>query len=92
MRTVEAIDFDILLAGHGVPGTGKGATGTKEDITEFREYFEALYAKVVQAHDAGLSKKQAIEQIELPQFSHLGMYDKWFKLNIDGIWRHMYGE
>ena len=89
---VENIDFDILLAGHGVPGKNGTAIGTKENITEFREYFEALYAKILEAHDQGLSKEQAIASIELPQFKHLGMYDQWFKLNVSGMWRHMYGE
>ncbi len=92
LRTIEAIDFDILLTGHGVHGTGKGAIGEKQDVTEFREYFEALYAEIVRAHDLGLTKQQAVETIELPTFQHLGMYDEWFKLNIAGMWRHMYGE
>jgi len=92
LRTIEAIDFDILLTGHGVHGTGGGALGNKEDVTEFREYFEALYAKIIEARAAGLTKEQAVATIELPQFSHLGMYDKWFKLNVAGMWFHLYGE
>ena len=92
LRIIEGIDFDILLAGHGVPGTGKGATGSRENITEFREYFEALYAKILEARENGLSKDDAVASIELPEFSHLGMYEQWFKLNVKGMWFHMYGE
>ena len=92
LRIIESIDFDILLAGHGVPGTGKGATGSKAHITEFREYFEALYAKIIEARENGLSKDEAVTSIELPEYSHLGMYDQWFKLNVKGMWFHMYGE
>jgi len=92
LRIIESIDFDILLAGHGVPGTGKGATGSKAHITEFREYFEALYAKIIEARENGLSKDEAVTSIELPEYSHLGMYDQWFKLNVEGMWFHMYGE
>lgn len=92
LRTIENIDFDILLAGHGVPGTGAGAIGDKEDITVFREYFEALYAKILEARAAGMTRDEAVASIELPEFSHLGMYDKWFKLNVKGMWFHIYGE
>ena len=92
LRIIESIDFDILLAGHGVPGTGKGATGSKKHITEFREYFEALYAKILEARGSGMSKDEAVASIELPEFSHLGMYDRWFKLNVAGMWFHLYGE
>ena len=89
LRIVEAMDFDILLTGHGVPGTGKGATGNKEDVAEFREYFEAVYDEVIKAMEQGLSKDEAMASIELPQFSHMGMYDKWFKLNVEGMYRHI---
>jgi glyoxylase-like metal-dependent hydrolase (beta-lactamase superfamily II) len=92
LRIIEGIDFDILLAGHGVPGTGAGALGTRNDITVFREYFEALYAKIIEAREKGLTKGEAVASIELPEFSHLGMYDQWFKLNVKGMWFHMYGE
>lgn len=92
LRIIEGIDFDILLTGHGVPGTGAGALGSKEDIIEFREYFEALYTKIIGARENGLTKDQAVASIELPEFSHLGMYDKWFKMNVKGMWFHMYGE
>ena len=35
----------------------------------------------------GLNLEQAVEQIELPQFNHLGMYDQWFKMNVEGMYR-----
>ena len=89
LRMLENMDFDILLTGHGVHGTGGGAIGTKEDVTEFREYFEALYAEVVGARDNGLTKEEAVESIELPEYSHLGMYDEWFKMNVEGMYRHV---
>jgi alkyl sulfatase BDS1-like metallo-beta-lactamase superfamily hydrolase len=86
LRNIEEIDFDILLAGHGVPGTGAGATGTKQDVVVFREYYEALYDAVMTAKENGLSLDEARDSIELPQFSHLGMYDEWFKMNVAGVY------
>lgn len=90
LRMVEDIDFDILLAAHGIHGTGLGATGVKADLTEYREYNEALYHKILAAKASGLSREQAMESIELPEFQHLGMYDQWLKNNISGMWRHIY--
>jgi len=90
LRVIEAVDFDILLVAHGIHGTGKGATGKKANVTEYRRYNEALYAKILEAKAAGLSREQAMESIELPDFKHLGMYDQWLKNNISGMWRHIY--
>jgi hypothetical protein len=81
--------FDILVTGHGTPGTGSGVIGTREDVTEFREYYDALYAAVVVAIENGLSREQAVASIELPEFSHLGMYDHWFEGNVDGVYRNL---
>jgi glyoxylase-like metal-dependent hydrolase (beta-lactamase superfamily II) len=87
LRNIEKIDFDILLAAHGVPGTGVGAIGTKEDLVEFREYYEALYDAVMTAKENGLSLEEARASIELTQFSHLGMYNEWFKMNVEGVYK-----
>jgi len=47
-RTVEALDFDILAPGHG-------ALFKKSDVTDTREYFEALAAAVAAGMAAGKS-------------------------------------
>ena len=90
LRKIEAIDFDILLTGHGIHGTGRGAIGTKADVTEHRQYREALYARILEAAANGLTKEQAMETIELRQYSYLGRYDEWFKNNVSGMWRHVF--
>lgn len=90
LRIIEEIDFDTLLVAHGIHGTGRGAIGDKANIVEYRQYNEALYAKILDARAAGLSREQAMESIKLPEFSHLGMYDEWLKNNISGMWRHVY--
>ena len=88
LKIIEAIDFDILLVAHGHYGkeSGYGSVGSKADVIRFREYFEALYDEVVAAKKNGLSLEQAVETIELDQFSDMDMYDKWFKLNIKGVY------
>jgi glyoxylase-like metal-dependent hydrolase (beta-lactamase superfamily II) len=89
LRKIEELDFDILLVGHGIHGTGRGAIGTREDVTEHREFKEALYAKILEAEANGLSREEAVATIELPQYNYLGMYDEWFKNNVSSMWRHV---
>ncbi len=90
LRIIEEVDFDTLLVGHGIHGSGRGAVGTREDVTEHREYLEALYAKILEAEANGRTREQAMETIELPKYRHLGMYDQWFKNNVSGMWRHVF--
>ncbi len=80
LHILESIDYDILLTGHG-------DAGTKADGVEFRQYFEALYEAVVDAQRRGLSLEDAKESIELDQFRHLRMYDEWFELNVEGMYK-----
>jgi glyoxylase-like metal-dependent hydrolase (beta-lactamase superfamily II) len=90
LRVIESLDFDTLLVAHGHYGkaSGFGSVGTKEDVVEFRKYFEALYDKVYAAKQKGLSLEETVETVELDQFSHMDMYDDWFKLNVKGVYEH----
>ena len=89
LRKMENIDFDVLIAAHGIHGTGVGNLGNKANITEYREYNEAVYNKVLEAIANGMTREQAVDSIDLPQFEHLGMYDEWFKNNVSGMWRNV---
>jgi len=88
LKLIEAIDFDILLVAHGHYGkaSGFGSVGTHDDVVEFRQYFEALNDAVAAAKREGLTLEQAVESIDLPQFSHMDMYEQWFKLNVKGVY------
>lgn len=88
LHTIESLDFDILLVAHGHYGkaSGFGSIGTKQDVTEFRKYFEALYDEVYAAKQKGLSLEETVKTVELKQFSHMDMYDEWFKLNVQGVY------
>ena len=89
LKILEDIDFDILIPGHGHLGktAGESVLGTKEDVTRFRNYFEALYDAVMDAKARGLSQQEAVAEIELPEYSHLGNYDLFFKMNVEGMYR-----
>ena len=80
VRRVEAMDFDILVPGHG-------SNGTKADVTAFREYMDDLWAAVKDAVRAGKTVEQAQADIKLEKYAGLGQYDNWFKLNVAGAHR-----
>lgn len=83
IKRVEAIDFDILIPGHG-------PIGIKADATEHREYLEVLYAAVLQATREGQSLQEMQQSIRLDEFSHLERYEEWLPLNIEGVHRQVY--
>ena len=82
VKKVEAMDFDILVPGHG-------PMGTKADATEHRRYLQALYAAVLDAAREGQSLGDMKKSITLDKFKHLSMYDKWRELNIEGMYRQV---
>lgn len=82
VKKVEAMDFDILVPGHG-------PTGTKADATEYRQYLQALYQAVLAAARKGQTLDEMKNSIMLDEFKHLSMYDKWRELNIEGMYRQV---
>jgi glyoxylase-like metal-dependent hydrolase (beta-lactamase superfamily II) len=82
VEKVEAMDFDILMPGHG-------PLGTKADVTGHREYLQALYDAVLDAARKGQSLDDMKKSITLDGFSGMGMYDKWRELNIEGMYHQV---
>ena len=65
LRRVEALDFDILAPGHG-------AMGTRQDVSDHRQYHEDLYNAVVSAARAGQSLEQMKGSITLDKYKDWG--------------------
>ena len=82
IEMVEAMDYDILVPGHG-------PLGTPEDVAEHRRYLQALYDAVLAAARDGQSLEEMKRSILLEDFSHLGQYDAWRELNIEGMYRQV---
>lgn len=82
VKAVEAMDFDILVPGHG-------PLGTKSDVVEHRLYLEALYDGVLSAAREGKSLEEMKATILLEPYKHLGQYDEWRELNIEGMHRQI---
>ncbi len=83
IKNVEALDFDIFSPGHGP------AVGTKKDVKEHRQYFEALYTAVKKAKSKGLSLDEMKTTILLSAYKDLEQYDGWREMNIEGVYNSL---
>ncbi len=81
LKRVEAMDFDILLPGHG-------KVGTKADVAAFRGYMEALWTGVGDAVKAGKSVEQAKAEVTLDKYKDWGQYEAFRPLNVEAAYRH----
>jgi glyoxylase-like metal-dependent hydrolase (beta-lactamase superfamily II) len=79
LRRVEAMDFDVLVPGHG-------PLGTKANVTMFREYLQDLRAEVTRHAREGKSLDEIKQLVTLPKYAAWGPKD-WFPLNIEGMYR-----
>ncbi len=82
LARVEALDFDILVPGHG-------QVGRKEHVTMFRQYLEDLRGEVVRLAREGKSLDEMKQLITLPKYRQWGRYDEWFPLNVEGMYRQV---
>ena len=77
---IEALDFDIMLPGHG-------KAGTKADVTEHRIYLEMVYSAVVEAVRSGKSLDEIKQSVRFDQYNHFDQYESALPLNIEGMYR-----
>ena len=82
IRAVEALEFDILIPGHG-------PVGTKSHATEHRQYLEDLHAAVLQAARAGQSLEEMKANITLDKYQGWGQYEDWRPMNIEGMYNQI---
>lgn len=79
LRQVEAMDFDVLVPGHG-------PLGTKANATMFREYLQDLRGEVMRYAREGKSLDEIKQLVTLPKYA--GWEPKeWLPLNIEGMYR-----
>lgn len=82
LRRMEALDFEILVPGHG-------PMGTRKDVTQHRQYFEDLHAAVLAAARAGQTLEQMKQSIKLEKYKDWDQYEAWLPLNIEGMYKHV---
>ncbi|MFQ5757716.1 MAG: MBL fold metallo-hydrolase [Acidiferrobacterales bacterium] len=82
IKVVEAIDFDILIPGHG-------PVGTRADASNHRAYHEDLYAAVLAAARAGKTLEEMQQSIRLEKYKDWGQHKEWLALNIEGVYERV---
>ena len=64
LEALKALDFDVLLPGHGPPAR------SKDPITHFQAYLTDLWQKTTVMHRRGVDVEQAAEQIDMTNHSN----------------------
>lgn len=84
LERLQQLDYDRAVFGHGPPGT-------KADVYEQIHYWTDLRQAVESAIRAGMQEDEAVEAIELPDYSDWGGYEDWFKMNVRAVYRYYAG-
>ncbi len=82
VRKVNALDFDILVGGHG-------PVGVKADVANAINYLEELRAEVAKGIKAGQSVDQLKQRVTMERYRNWAAYDMWRELNVEGLARHL---
>jgi glyoxylase-like metal-dependent hydrolase (beta-lactamase superfamily II) len=96
VKKVAALDFDILIGGHG-------PTGVKSDVDQGLVYLQELRAEVKKGLEAGKTVEQlkasvtmdkyktwgSYASVTMDKYKTWGSYDSWRALNVEGMARHL---
>lgn len=82
LRAVEAIDFDVLVPGHG-------PLGRKEHVRMFRDYLEELRNEVLRYAREGKSVDEVKQLVKMAKYAKWTSYDQYLPLNVEGMYRHV---
>lgn len=83
-QRVEAIDFDILTTGHGIP-----VRLSKQDVVDTREFFEYLQAEVAAAIAEGQSLAEMQDTILLEPYQDWDYYELLRTNNIEAAYKNL---
>jgi hypothetical protein len=79
-RTLESLDFDVSVGGHG------GAQFTKRDLAEGRGFMEYLKREVENAMRKGMGLEQMKKSILLEPYKDWRHYEQLRVPNIEAAW------
>lgn len=82
LRKAEALDFEILVPGHG-------ELGKREDVRALRGYLEELREQVLGYLRDGKSVDEIKALVKMDKYSGWGNYNDYLPLNIEGMARHL---
>lgn len=82
IATVEALDFEVLIGGHG-------PVGTAADVADHRVYVETLRDSVLEGLEAGKTVAELTAELTLDAYKDWLNYEQWRTLNIEGMARYL---
>ena len=82
-RAVEALDFDVLVPGHGSELLDKTL------VRETREYFEDLRNAVAAGMAAGQTLGQLKDSVKLERYKHWANYQRLRTYNVEAAYRNL---
>jgi glyoxylase-like metal-dependent hydrolase (beta-lactamase superfamily II) len=82
-RTVEDLDFDVMLTGHGPQSVDKTL------IRETREFFEHLRSEVAAGMAAGQTLEQLKESVRLEPYRDWANYERLRANNVEAAYRNL---
>jgi glyoxylase-like metal-dependent hydrolase (beta-lactamase superfamily II) len=82
-KAVEALDFDVLLTGHGAPLLDKSA------VRETREYFEYLRDQVSAGMAAGKSLEDLKQSVLLERYKDWANYERLRAYNVEAAYLNL---
>jgi len=82
VRKVDALDFEVMIGGHG-------PVGVKSDVADGIAYLEELRAAVLKGLKAGKSVDKLKQSIKMEKYKAWASYDSWRELNVQGMARHL---
>jgi len=82
VRNVNALDFDILVGGHG-------PVGLKSDVADALAYLEKMRALVLAGLKAGKSIDELAATITMEEYKDWINYAEWRELNVRGMARQL---
>jgi len=82
VKKVNALEFDILIGGHG-------PVGNTQDVAAGLVYLEELRAEVLTGLKAGKTVDDLKTSVTMAKYKDWGSYDQWRELNVQGMARHL---
>jgi glyoxylase-like metal-dependent hydrolase (beta-lactamase superfamily II) len=82
-RTVEGLDFDVMITGHG------SQTVDKTLIRETREFFEHLRSEVAAGMAAGRTLEQLKESVRLTPYKDWANYERLRTYNVEAAYQNL---
>lgn len=82
VKAVDALDFEILVGGHG-------PVGVKADVGQGVAYLQELRAAVLAGLQAGKSVDELKQSVAMSNYKSWASYDNWRALNVEGMARHL---